>query len=167
MESTMKRMVQGICAAAGGAFEFGYSRELEVGVGSGLSLPAYAAGVHVTGVDISQDMLSRAARRAQNLDGQVPVTLVRMDAQRLAFPDAAFGKAVVTYAASGFPCPADAISGDPALLYLTRPTLPGALRSFTFASVVTPQSADQASAYQVPRPAPWRVMWPPLVSRLK
>jgi hypothetical protein len=52
-------------------------------------------------------------------------------------------------------------------MYLAGPSLLGGLQSFELAPVVTRRPADQTSAYQVPRPAPWRVMWPALLSRLK
>src|SRR5438552_3768908 len=38
-------------------------RVLEVGVGTGMSLPLYARNVRVTGIDISPEMLERARAR--------------------------------------------------------------------------------------------------------
>ena len=54
------------------------------GIGTGLDLPHLPAGVLITGVDYSPDMLSRA--RAKNRSA----TLARMDAQKLGFPDGSF-----------------------------------------------------------------------------
>src|SRR3974390_1662558 len=65
-------------------------RILEVGVGTGLSLPDYAGSNRLVGVDLSAPMLQKAKarvreRRLSNVDG-----LAVMDAQRLGFKDAAF-----------------------------------------------------------------------------
>lgn len=57
-------------------------RLLISGVGTGLDLPLIEAGVDVTGVDISADMLQQAARKIT----QAEVQLFRMDAQCLDFP---------------------------------------------------------------------------------
>jgi ubiquinone/menaquinone biosynthesis C-methylase UbiE len=70
-------------------------RVLEVGVGTGKNIPYYPPGVGVTGVDLSQKMLSRARRRAQGLN--LPITLLQMDVQALDFPDAAFDSAIATF----------------------------------------------------------------------
>lgn len=81
-------------------------RILEVCVGSGLSLPLFPAYVRVTGIDISRDMLAKAAvhvrtRRLSQVEG-----ILQMDAERMAFADASFDKAAVLYAISGLPDPA-------------------------------------------------------------
>ena len=75
-------------------------RVLEVGVGTGLSLPLYPPFVRVTGVDLSREMLDKARVRVQrrgltNVDG-----LHEMDAQAMDFPDAAFDKIVAMYVVS-------------------------------------------------------------------
>jgi phosphatidylethanolamine/phosphatidyl-N-methylethanolamine N-methyltransferase len=79
-------------------------RVLEVGVGTGLSLPHYPRGVEVTGIDISREMLARARarRRRYQLDH---VTLQRMDAERMAFADDSFDKVVAMYVVSVVPNP--------------------------------------------------------------
>jgi phosphatidylethanolamine/phosphatidyl-N-methylethanolamine N-methyltransferase len=81
-------------------------RILEVGVGTGLSLPLYPTDVFVTGIDISREMLARA--RARKLrEGLNHVTaLRRMDAERMQFPDNHFDKVVAMYVASVVPNPA-------------------------------------------------------------
>lgn len=94
-----KAVIQGMDCRPG-------ERILEVGVGTGLSLPLYRSDVRVTGVDISDEMLARArARVARNrLEGHV--TLHVMDAERMAFPDNTFDKVVAMYVVSVVPHPA-------------------------------------------------------------
>ena len=79
------------------------NRILEVGVGTGKNLPYYPKGVQVTAVDLSDKMLERAQRRAEELD--IEVDLYLMDAQRLAFPDAAFDAVVATFVFCSVPDP--------------------------------------------------------------
>lgn len=74
-------------------------RILEVGVGTGLSLPLYPRDVHVTGVDISPDMLARAEARRQR-HGLECVTLCCLDAERMNFPDDSFDRVVAMYVVS-------------------------------------------------------------------
>jgi len=52
---------------------------LEVGVGTGLSLPLCSRNINFTGIDLSQKMLDRACRRADTL-GLKKVHLLKMDA---------------------------------------------------------------------------------------
>ena len=79
------------------------NRILEVGVGTGKNLPYYPKGVQVTAVDLSDKMLEVARRRAEGLD--IEVDLYLMDAQRLAFPDAAFDAVVATFVFCSVPDP--------------------------------------------------------------
>ena len=74
-------------------------RVLEVGVGTGLSLPLYPDTCHVTGIDISEPMLERARTRLLEL-GRDNVELRRMDAHALAFPDGSFDHVVAPYVVS-------------------------------------------------------------------
>jgi phosphatidylethanolamine/phosphatidyl-N-methylethanolamine N-methyltransferase len=80
-------------------------RILEVGVGTGLSLPEYTWTNRVTGVDLSVPMLRKAAARARehrltNVDG-----LAVMDAQHLGFQDAMFDVVVAQYVITAVPDP--------------------------------------------------------------
>lgn len=80
-------------------------RVLEVGVGTGLSLPLYPRGVHVTGIDISPDMLQRARARALRKGLEQAVSLEVMDAEQMRFPDNSFDKVVAMYVVSVAPHP--------------------------------------------------------------
>lgn len=81
-------------------------RVLEVGVGTGLSLPLYPRNVRVVGIDISQEMLLRAGSRRGRERLMHVIGLVRTDAERLCFADASFDKVVAMYVASVVPSPA-------------------------------------------------------------
>ena len=63
-------------------------RLLDIGFGTGLSLPHYPPSVEVIGIDASLGML-RFARGEAAQHGR-PVLLIEMDAERLAFPDQTF-----------------------------------------------------------------------------
>lgn len=77
---------------------------LEVGVGTGLSLPLYPANVQITGIDLSTDMLERAEVRRQRYRLH-HVELKEMDAEAMSFPDQSFDKVVAMYVASVVPHP--------------------------------------------------------------
>lgn len=79
---------------------------LEVGVGTGLSLPLYPRHVQVTGIDVSHEMLARAARRKQRDGLHHVVALQAMNAEQMQFPDNSFDKVVAMYVASVVPDPA-------------------------------------------------------------
>lgn len=78
-------------------------RVLEVGVGTGLSLPYYPSGCEITGVDISEPMLDRARERAEGLGSNISLRL--MDARELAFSDASFDHVLAPYVISVVPEP--------------------------------------------------------------
>jgi len=63
-------------------------RLLDIGFGTGLSLPHYPASVDVVGIDASLGMLRFARREAARL--KRPVQVIEMDAERLAFADQSF-----------------------------------------------------------------------------
>jgi phosphatidylethanolamine/phosphatidyl-N-methylethanolamine N-methyltransferase len=80
-------------------------RILEVGVGTGLSLPGYSAANRLVGVDLSAPMLRKAKvrvaeHRLGNIDG-----LAVMDAQHLGFAEAAFDVVVAQYVITAVPDP--------------------------------------------------------------
>jgi phosphatidylethanolamine/phosphatidyl-N-methylethanolamine N-methyltransferase len=76
---------------------------LEVGVGTGLSLPLYHPAQRVTGIDLSSDMLAKARARAARLKLDHVEALLEMDAQATSFPNAAFDIAVAMFVASVVP----------------------------------------------------------------
>jgi len=80
-------------------------RVLEVGVGTGISLPLYARATRLCGVDISAPMLQKAHERVAehgltNVEG-----LWVMDAEHLAFADASFDVVVAQYVVTTVPDP--------------------------------------------------------------
>jgi ubiquinone/menaquinone biosynthesis C-methylase UbiE len=82
-------------------------RILEVAVGTGRSLPYYAAGAAVTGIELSPAMLAIAGQRATDLGRDV--TLREADAEHLPFDDASFDTVVCALALCTIPGPAAAI----------------------------------------------------------
>ncbi len=94
-------------------------RVLEVGVGTGLSLPSYGPHLTVTGIDLSPEMLEKAQekvtrQRLANVDG-----LHEMDAGALAFPDETFDTVVAMYVMTVVPDP------DKVMRELERVCAPG------------------------------------------
>jgi phosphatidylethanolamine/phosphatidyl-N-methylethanolamine N-methyltransferase len=85
-------------------------RILEVGVGTGLSLPLYPSGVQVTGIDISEAMLARARARAARDQLEQVAALLRMDAEHMDFRDDCFDKVVAMYVVSVVPSPAQLVA---------------------------------------------------------
>lgn len=75
-------------------------RLLEVGVGTGLSLPMYPPYVRITGVDASREMLDKARLRVAAGHITNVEALLEMDAQAMAFADASFDKVVAMYVVS-------------------------------------------------------------------
>ncbi|MBM3570905.1 MAG: methyltransferase domain-containing protein [Alphaproteobacteria bacterium] len=78
-------------------------RILEVGVGTGLSLPVYRRDARVTGIDVSRDMLAKAHGRVAELGLTQVEALLEMDAQAMTFPDHNFDAVVAMYVASVVP----------------------------------------------------------------
>ncbi|OGA45853.1 MAG: hypothetical protein A3F74_16885 [Betaproteobacteria bacterium RIFCSPLOWO2_12_FULL_62_58] len=77
-------------------------RVLEVGVGTGLCLPSYPRHCKITAIDLSNAMLVKARDRVrvQNL---AHVTLMRMDAGDMKFPDGSFDIVVAAYVITAVP----------------------------------------------------------------
>jgi ubiquinone/menaquinone biosynthesis C-methylase UbiE len=81
-----------------------HGRVLEVAVGTGRNFPYYPKGCSVVGVDLSEEMLRVARKRAARL--HIPVELHRMDAEDLPFPDRSFDTVVSSLSLCSFPSPA-------------------------------------------------------------
>lgn len=79
-------------------------RVLDVGVGTGLSLPLYPRDCEVVGIDLSKEMLEKARDKVDEL-GLDHVLLLEMDAQRLSFADDSFDHVVATFVISVVPDP--------------------------------------------------------------
>ncbi|HEX5529988.1 MAG TPA: methyltransferase domain-containing protein, partial [Methylomirabilota bacterium] len=79
-------------------------RVLEVGIGTGLNLPLYPSHCHLTGIDLSEEMLEKAQDKIVELSlGNV--TLKTMDATTMDFGQGEFDSAVATYTISAVPDP--------------------------------------------------------------
>jgi phosphatidylethanolamine/phosphatidyl-N-methylethanolamine N-methyltransferase len=87
-----------LCGPGGG-------RILEVGVGTGISLPDYNPVNRIVGVDLSEPMLRKAQERVRaqsltHIDG-----LSVMDAERMALPDQSFDVVVAQFVITTVPNP--------------------------------------------------------------
>src|ERR1700733_15773888 len=81
-------------------------RILEVGVGTGLSLPYFRPDSHVTGIDVSAEMLARARTRVARQGLSHVKALQVMDAENLTFEEDSFDAVLALYVASVVPDPA-------------------------------------------------------------
>jgi len=94
-------------------------RVLEVGVGTGISLPDYKRTTKLVGIDISEPMLRKAQVRKRELKLDNVEALSVMDVGRLGFPDASFDVVVAQYVITAVPDP------DAALDEFARVLKPG------------------------------------------
>ena len=94
-------------------------RVLEVGVGTGLSLPHYRTDLEVTGIDLSPEMLEKAQDRVQNRNLAHVDDLLVMDATKLDFPDDSFDTVVAMFVMTVVPDP------DAVMKELQRVCAPG------------------------------------------
>jgi phosphatidylethanolamine/phosphatidyl-N-methylethanolamine N-methyltransferase len=90
--------VERVCGPGGG-------RILEVGVGTGLSLPDYSRKHRVVGLDISEPMLRKAQERVAEQKLTNVEMLAVMDAERLALADASFDVVIAQYVITAVPNP--------------------------------------------------------------
>ena len=112
-------------------------RVLEVGVGTGISLPLYSPHLRIFGTDISEAMLNKAKQRVaqahlKNIEG-----LAVMDAEKLEFPDNSFDVVMAQYVVTAVPNPEAALDefarvlrpgGE--LIILTRVSADDGMRRF-------------------------------------
>lgn len=94
-------------------------RVLEVGVGTGISLPDYKRTTKLVGIDISEPMLRKALGRKRELKLDNVEALSVMDVGHLGFPDASFDVVVAQYVITAVPDP------DAALDEFARVLKPG------------------------------------------
>jgi len=95
---------RGRAAAIAAAERIG-GRILEVGVGTGISLPDYSSANRIYGVDISQPMLDKAQERVTKFNLSHVEGLSVMDAEHLDFPDDSFDVVVAQYVVTTVPNP--------------------------------------------------------------
>lgn len=82
---------------------------LDVGVGTGLSLPLYPRHCQVTGIDLSEEMLNKAHKKIKKYD-LINITLKQMDAMNLQFEDNTFDQVIAAFVISVVPDPIKVIS---------------------------------------------------------
>ena len=92
---------------------------LDVGTGTGQSLPYFAAHINVIGVDLSADMLARARKRVVRKRLENISSLFEMDASELKFIDGYFDAVLATFVMSVVPDP------QKVLAEMTRVIRPG------------------------------------------
>jgi phosphatidylethanolamine/phosphatidyl-N-methylethanolamine N-methyltransferase len=95
-------------AAVAAAEQVG-GRILEVGVGTGISLPRYSSRNRIIGIDLSEMMLRKARRRVAELSLTNVENLEVMDAEHLSFPDESFDVVVANHVISTVPNPEAAL----------------------------------------------------------
>jgi phosphatidylethanolamine/phosphatidyl-N-methylethanolamine N-methyltransferase len=78
---------------------------LEVGVGTGLSLPDYKPHLEITGIDLAPEMLDKARARVKSEGLKNVAGLYEMDAGNLQFPDNSFDTVVAMYVITVVPDP--------------------------------------------------------------
>jgi phosphatidylethanolamine/phosphatidyl-N-methylethanolamine N-methyltransferase len=79
-------------------------RILEVGIGTGISLPLYPRDAEVIGIDISRDMIKQAVEKKQRL-GYHNVKLCITDASEMAFKNNYFDKVIASHSITVIPKP--------------------------------------------------------------
>src|SRR5215471_3625286 len=87
-----------VCGPGGG-------RILEVGVGTGISLPDYAHKNRLVGIDLSEPMLRKAHERVAEHKLSNVDALAVMDAERMALPDRSFDVVVAQFVITAVPNP--------------------------------------------------------------
>jgi phosphatidylethanolamine/phosphatidyl-N-methylethanolamine N-methyltransferase len=80
-------------------------RVLEVGVGTGISLPYYSSRCRIVGIDISESMLEVARQRTAERRLSHVERLMVMDAEDLKFEDSSFDVVVAQYVVNTVPHP--------------------------------------------------------------
>jgi phosphatidylethanolamine/phosphatidyl-N-methylethanolamine N-methyltransferase len=133
---------------------------LEVGVGTGLTLPRYRPDTRIYGIDISPDMLAIAEKRKVEAGLDNVAELREMDAARLDYPDARFDTVAVMFTITVVPHP------DEVMAEVERVTKPGGEAIFVshFASENGLRKAFEALITPITSRIGWRPDFP--VSRI-
>jgi phosphatidylethanolamine/phosphatidyl-N-methylethanolamine N-methyltransferase len=97
LEPGRRALTDAVCA-------LGPARILEIGVGTGLTLDRYPASASVVGLDLSEEMLEIARRRAATMPHR-HIELLRMNAESMDFPSGAFDCVTLPYVLSVTPDP--------------------------------------------------------------
>jgi phosphatidylethanolamine/phosphatidyl-N-methylethanolamine N-methyltransferase len=92
---------------------------LEVGVGTGLSLPDYKSDLDIVGIDLSPEMLEKARERVTEKSLTHVTGIHEMDASDLDFPDSHFDTVVAMYVLTVVP------DAEKVMRELSRVTKPG------------------------------------------
>src|SRR3981189_1657381 len=80
-------------------------RVLEVGVGTGISVPQYGSHLRIFRPHLSEAMLRKAQRRVDELRLKNVEGLAVMDAEKLEFPDDSFDVVMAQYVVTAVPNP--------------------------------------------------------------
>jgi phosphatidylethanolamine/phosphatidyl-N-methylethanolamine N-methyltransferase len=91
---------------------------LDVGTGTGLSLPYFAPYCSVTGIDLSADMLAQARKRVARRKLTNVAALLEMDAANMDFETGEFDSVLATFVMSVVPEPNDVLAE---IARVTRP----------------------------------------------
>jgi phosphatidylethanolamine/phosphatidyl-N-methylethanolamine N-methyltransferase len=82
-----------------------HGRVLEVGIGTGISLPHYKRSLRVTAIDLSPEMLKRARQRVRRERLKHIEAVIEMDAGAMTFTDDSFDVVVAMYVLTVVPDP--------------------------------------------------------------
>ncbi len=126
-------------------------RILEVGVGTGISLPHYRHDSRITGIDIADQMLDKARDRVRRLKLNHVERIAIGDAEALDFADASFDVVVAQYVVSAVPHP------DRALSEFLRVVRPGGM--IVIATRLGAEAGMRAKIERVLMPITSRLGW--------
>jgi len=86
-------------------------RVLEVGIGTGISLPLYPSNIEVVGIDINQDMIKQAGEKKQRM-GYTNVKLCITDASKMGFKNNYFDKVIASPSITVIPKPSERVKAS-------------------------------------------------------
>jgi phosphatidylethanolamine/phosphatidyl-N-methylethanolamine N-methyltransferase len=79
-------------------------RVIEVGIGTGISLPLYPGGCKIVGIDVTRKMLEKAQEKKKRHRLE-HVDLIEMDAENMTFNDDSFDHALAAFVVTVVPNP--------------------------------------------------------------